>query len=93
MRTIESFELSGINTKKRLNDFSDKVTYEINNERVFDIPIISVTGTNGKTTTVRLIHTVLRRLGYISGLASTGGIFIGNDKIMDGDTKIGRAHV
>ncbi len=86
MRTIESFELSGINTKKRLNDFSDKVTYEINNERVFDIPIISVTGTNGKTTTVRLIHTVLRRLGYISGLASTGGIFIGNDKIMDGDT-------
>ena len=86
MRPIESFQTNTINKNKRLKSFSGNFTDEINSEELFDIPVISVTGTNGKTTTVRLIHTLLSRLGYISGLASTGGIFIGNNKIMDGDT-------
>ncbi len=72
--------------EKRYDNNIDRVINEINSERIWDIPIISVTGTNGKTTTVRLIHTVLTSLGYISGLASTGGIFIGNNKVMNGDT-------
>ena len=50
------------------------------------IPIISVTGTNGKTTTVRLIHNILLSLGYNSGLSSTGGIYIGDKVIKHGDT-------
>lgn len=53
---------------------------------VGEIPIISVTGTNGKTTTVRLIHKILLDLGYRSGLASTGGIYIGSKLIKYGDT-------
>ena len=55
-------------------------------EKIGDIPIISVSGTNGKTTTVRLIHQILLALGYKSGLASTGGIYIGDKAIKYGDT-------
>ncbi|GAA0728336.1 cyanophycin synthetase [Clostridium malenominatum] len=50
------------------------------------IPIISVTGTNGKTTTARLISYVLSLGGYKTGLTTTGGIYIGNHCIETGDT-------
>lgn len=50
------------------------------------VPIISVTGTNGKTTTVRLISYIMNKLGYNTGLTSTAGIFIGNHKLKNGDT-------
>lgn len=58
----------------------------INMEQATGIPIISVTGTNGKTTTARIIYHILNELGYITGLASTGGIFINNENIKQGDT-------
>lgn len=41
------------------------------------IPVISVTGTNGKTTTVRMIAHILRQAGLRAGLSSTEGVFIG----------------
>ena len=50
------------------------------------IPIVSITGTNGKTTTARLVYIILNKLGYCTGLTSTGGIFIGDKKIINGDT-------
>lgn len=50
------------------------------------IPIIAVTGTNGKTTTARLVHYLLEGLNMNSALTSTGGIFIGKKKIKSGDT-------
>ncbi|MBM7834419.1 Mur ligase family protein [Clostridium sardiniense] len=50
------------------------------------IPIIAVTGTNGKTTTTRLIHSTLLSLGYKSGASTTGGIYIGNKVVKTGDT-------
>lgn len=50
------------------------------------IPIIAVTGTNGKTTTTRLIHNTLLALGYKSGASTTGGIYIGDKVIKLGDT-------
>lgn len=56
------------------------------NEGVGTIPIISVTGTNGKTTTARVINYLLNRIGYKSALTSTGGIFINGQKIKNGDT-------
>lgn len=50
------------------------------------IPIISITGTNGKTTTSRLTYHMLKLLGYNVGLTSTGGVYIGDKKIKNGDT-------
>ncbi|NLP44549.1 MAG: cyanophycin synthetase [Peptococcaceae bacterium] len=45
------------------------------------IPVVSVTGTNGKTTTVRLISKMLQKQKLCVGMTSTEGIFI-NDKIL-----------
>lgn len=50
------------------------------------IPIISVTGTNGKTSTVKLIHSILSKLGYNCGLSSTGAVYVGDKVITRGDT-------
>lgn len=41
------------------------------------IPVISVTGTNGKTTTVRMIDHVLRQAGLRVGMSCTEGVHIG----------------
>ncbi|SFH30422.1 cyanophycin synthetase [Modicisalibacter xianhensis] len=49
------------------------------------IPIVAVTGTNGKTTTVRLISHLLRQAGRSVGMACTGAIEIDNHTIMRGD--------
>jgi cyanophycin synthetase len=51
-----------------------------------DIPVISVTGTNGKTTTTRLISYVLGKLGNSVGMTTTSGIYINNKCIYKGDT-------
>ncbi len=47
-----------------------------------DIPVGVVTGTNGKTTTVRLATHVLRAAGHNVGLSSTDWIAV-NDKVID----------
>lgn len=50
------------------------------------IPIVTVTGTNGKTTTVRLIHKIVSQKFKHVGLTTTDGIWIGKEKIYKGDT-------
>lgn len=47
-----------------------------------DIPVGIVTGTNGKTTTVRLIHHIARTAGLNAGISSTEWVAV-NDKIID----------
>jgi cyanophycin synthetase len=49
------------------------------------IPIVTVTGTNGKTTTARLIAHILKISGKTVGMSNTEGVVIGNDKILSGD--------
>ncbi len=50
------------------------------------IPIISVTGTNGKTTVTRMITHILRETGQIVGATTSDGVYINGRKIVDGDT-------
>ena len=52
---------------------------------ISNIPIISITGTNGKTTTTRLISYVISLMGYNVGMTSTDGVVIGNEFIHVGD--------
>jgi len=48
------------------------------------IPIIAVTGTNGKTTTVNLISYILNKK-YVVGKTTTNGIYVNNNLIEEGD--------
>ena len=49
------------------------------------IPIISVTGTNGKTTTVRMIDQVLRQAGLRTGMSCTDGVSVGGKLVYSAD--------
>jgi cyanophycin synthetase len=49
------------------------------------IPIISITGTNGKTTVTRMIGHVFEESGRLVGLTTTDGIWIGGEEIARGD--------
>lgn len=50
------------------------------------IPLFAVTGTNGKTTTTRLLAHIAKTSGYNPGYTTTDGIYIGDYKIKEGDT-------
>ncbi|TWH46864.1 cyanophycin synthetase [Sporomusa sp. KB1] len=50
------------------------------------IPIIAVTGTNGKTTVTRLIGHIFRQAGYKTGMTTSSGIYVDQECIMQGDT-------
>ena len=49
------------------------------------IPLVAVAGTNGKTTTVRLIASILGSKGYRVGMTSTDGVYIQGKRIDTGD--------
>ena len=49
------------------------------------IPIVAITGTNGKTTVTRMISHVFSRNGKQVGTTTTSGIYIGGDLIAEGD--------
>lgn len=49
------------------------------------IPIIAVSGTNGKTTTTRLIAHIVKQMGHKVGYTTTDGVYIQNQLMMSGD--------
>jgi UDP-N-acetylmuramyl tripeptide synthase len=49
------------------------------------IPLASVTGSNGKTTTVRLVSACLRAHGWRDGFNCTDGVFIARECVARGD--------
>jgi len=49
------------------------------------IPIIALTGTNGKTTTTRLIAHIFKQTGQIVGYTTTDGTYIGDYLVEPGD--------
>ncbi|MBC7694655.1 MAG: cyanophycin synthetase [Burkholderiales bacterium] len=50
------------------------------------IPIIAITGTNGKTTTTRLIAHIVKNNGFKVGFTTSDGIYVGNSMLTKGDT-------
>src|SRR6185312_1220215 len=52
---------------------------------VHDVPVLMVTGTNGKTTTVRLLASIAAAAGMTPGITSTDRIEIGGEVVDLGD--------
>ncbi|SKB88057.1 cyanophycin synthetase [Soonwooa buanensis] len=50
------------------------------------IPIMAVTGTNGKTTTTRILSHIVKNSGYRVGFTTSDGIYIQNTMLSKGDT-------
>jgi cyanophycin synthetase len=50
------------------------------------IPIIAVTGTNGKTTTTRLLAHIVKNNGFTVGFTTSDGIYVQNHMMEKGDT-------
>ncbi len=53
--------------------------------QVHGIPTVVVTGSNGKTTTVRLLAACARAQGWRAGYNCTDGVFIGDETVASGD--------
>ncbi|MCK5362493.1 MAG: cyanophycin synthetase, partial [Gammaproteobacteria bacterium] len=49
------------------------------------IPIAAITGTNGKTTTARMLAHILKMCGFTVGLTSTDGVYIDGQLSVPGD--------
>lgn len=49
------------------------------------IPIIAITGTNGKTTTTRLLAHIVKQMGHKVGFTTTDGVYIQNQLMVRGD--------
>jgi len=49
------------------------------------IPIVAVTGTNGKTTVVRMVARIAREMGKTVGLTNTSGVYINDEQILAAD--------
>lgn len=49
------------------------------------IPIIAITGTNGKTTTTRLMAHIVKTAGYTTGFTTTDGVYINDELVLKGD--------
>lgn len=51
----------------------------------FTIPIVAITGTNGKTTTSRLVAFMASKAGFHTGLTTTEGVYIDGMPVKTGD--------
>jgi cyanophycin synthetase len=50
-----------------------------------NIPIAAITGTNGKTTTARMLAHIQKMNGFTVGLATTDGVYIDGERTVAGD--------
>jgi cyanophycin synthetase len=49
------------------------------------VPIAALTGTNGKTTTARMLAHICKMAGFIPGLTTTDGVYIDGQRTVEGD--------
>ncbi len=52
---------------------------------IHDVPIALITGTNGKSTSVRILDGIAKAAGHISGVTSTDFVRVGDDVLDRGD--------
>ena len=57
------------------------------------IPLFAVTGSNGKTTTCRMLAAISKTAGYKAGLACTEGVYINDNQIKTGDSSGACSHL
>jgi len=73
-------------TKGKPRDVGDDIIKNLFKHGDGRIPIISITGTNGKTSVVQLVSRMLSASGTRVGMTTTGGIYINGEKVIEGDT-------
>jgi cyanophycin synthetase len=56
------------------------------------IPLVAITGTNGKTTTCRMVANIMQAGGFHTGLACTDGIYIEGKLVESGDRSGSAGH-
>jgi cyanophycin synthetase len=49
------------------------------------VPIAAITGTNGKTTTARMLAHITKMAGFTPGLTTTDGVYIDGQRTVEGD--------
>ena len=54
-------------------------------KEIHDVPRVLVTGTNGKTTTVRMLASIAEAAGHTAGFTCTDGIYVGGEVVDAGD--------
>ncbi len=86
--TAESLDIP---TRLRtLKDIADSVpepddSPELQPDHQRTLPIIGITGTNGKTTTTRLVASILMHAGRTVGWTSSAGVYIQKELVLKGD--------
>ncbi|MEO0345765.1 MAG: Mur ligase family protein [Pseudomonadota bacterium] len=80
----DDFVSVGMGRGSRTWDVSD-LPVPVDTTDSHDIPVAMITGTNGKTTTVRLLAHILEKAGHTVGLSSTDWIGVSNRVIDRGD--------
>ncbi len=88
VRFLQSDDIVSVGTGEGSQSFAvDKISNsaEIDWNEVSDIPVILITGTNGKSTTVRLMETILAEAELNPGASSTDGLRINLETVEAGD--------
>jgi cyanophycin synthetase len=66
-------------------DAGDAIVDSLMGESDGRIPVLALTGTNGKTTTALLIAHTVRMTGLVTGVTTTEGVFIDGKQVVKGD--------
>lgn len=77
-------------TESTADDLMDWLFPEKDSVRM---PIIAVTGTNGKTTTTRMINHILISAGREPGMVCTDGVFLNGRQVSEGDQCTDTGHL
>ncbi len=84
----KSIQLGYGKNSQLLDEHSDieQIKLQLENGTIARIPILAISGSNGKTTTTRLVSHMLKTDGKSVGFTTSDGIYINNEMVDEGDT-------